>query len=215
MNEVSKRNFGFTLVELIVAIGVMAILGVIFTNTLTQTLRGQNKVKVLNQVKQNGQVILDRISSDIQQAEKVVCVGAENGGSTNDTLVVVKGGIYSRYRFYPPTSGTNGYIDRNDFTNEDIVADNPDLCTDPGYRGLNNVFTLTDRDSLNGVSLNFGLDSLGNSPIFSVSNQDGYNQTVMIVFRVFQGVKTGQSFESVVGQDGILFATAVQARGGK
>ena len=208
---------GFTLVELIVVVGIMGILGVIFTNTLIQSLRGQSKVKVINEVKQNGQVILDRLSSDIRQAEKIVCRGKNTDNKSNspenayDTIVVVRSGTYSRFRLITPTSITNGFIERSDFGAENITSPNAEvlLCSTPGSIG--STYILSNLDSISGVAINYD----GVNPVFVWESSPGYSDVVTIKFRAFQGVKAGSLFESSVSEEGVSFATTIQVRGGK
>lgn len=217
---------GFTLIELLIVIGVMAVLGFIFTNTLVQTLRGQNKARIISQVKQNGQVILDKLSSEIRQSEKVVCVGDNSGtmgsdepstDSIADTIVVFKQGTYTRFRFYPemPEVGPtrNGFIVQNIFTGSDIPNGTTDelLCTNPAGLSLGQTNYLTDTDVKNGASVSY--DNV--EPFFNWIRQAGYNDIVTIKFRIFQAVNSGGVYESAVGSDGILFTTSVQVRGGK
>lgn len=214
-----KKN-GFTLIELIVVVGIMAVLGLIFTNTLMQTLRGQNKVRILNQVKQNGQVAMEKISNAIRQGEKVVCIGNSKGlnvPTPNDTIITYKG-TYSRIRFYQATETANGVIKQTDFTIADIPdgVSEKDLCGLPTDVGLpNNISTLTDNDLINGVSVRFDSVNAVLSPIFKVNSLVGYADTVTINFRVSQGIKAGLAYESNVETNGVPFATTIQVRGGK
>lgn len=205
---------GFTLVELIVVVGIMGILGLIFTNTLIQSLRGQSKVKIINEVKQNGQVILDRLSNDIRQAEDVVCIGTneQNPGGKRDTIVIVKQGTYSRFRFIPPTTDANGLIKRSDFTAEEVTNIEADelLCSTSGDIG--STYTLTGTDPVGGVSVNYD----GGNHVFDWGSPlPGYSDVVTVKFRAYQGVKSGGFFESSVDSEGVLFATTIQVRGGK
>lgn len=215
------KKRGFTLVELLVVVSIMSILGLIFTNTLVQSLRGQNKVKVINQVKQNGQVVMDKLSNSLRQAEKVICTGASVAGSPLDTVIIYKNGTYSRFRFHPPNSTSctgstpsNGCIKQNDFALSDIPNGvlEQNLCTRTQSEGLaTNVFIVTDTDTVNGVSLRFN----GQNPIFKENPSPGFNNTITVNFTVSPGVKAGQAFESQVEAAGIVFTTTVQTKGGK
>ncbi|MBI4037372.1 type II secretion system protein [Candidatus Daviesbacteria bacterium] len=211
------RKSGFTLVELIIVIGITTLLGVILTNTLTQALRGQAKVKIINQVKENGQVVLEQLSNEIKQAEKVICVGRKDGSTQDDTIVTFKAGIYSRFRLSPPTGSANGYFERNNFTGDNIPDGStmPDLCSAATTFGTS-AYSITDSDSVNGVSIRFDLDNVGaQKPVFTRSSQSGYNDTITIRFRAFQAIKVGQTYETAVGADGVLITTTVQVRGAK
>jgi len=219
MNRIRKNIFGFTLIELVVAIGLMGILGLIFTDTLIQTLRGQNKVKVLNQVKQNGQMVLDRLSNELRQAEKIICVYDFNA-SVTQSIVVYKAGTYSKYQFYPPEypeGCVNGCIKKFEFTIEDIPdaigidndpTDEQLLCSE----GINpgDLYSFTDTDPVTGVSLDYADSS---TPFFSRDQSVGYSDIVTVSFRAFQAVDTGKTYETSVKEDGVTFTTTVQLRG--
>lgn len=212
------KNKGFTLIELVVAVAVTSILGVILTNLLTQTLRGQVKVRIIDQVKQNGQVTLDKISNEVRQAQKVVCIGTNQDsiGQPNDTIVIFKNGSYIRFRFYPQVnSGTdisNGVIVRSDFDASAIPNAMTDsmLCISPRSLTFGQEYNVTDTDTINGISIKYD----GSTPIFAKNSAPGYSDTVAIRFKAFQGVQAGTTYESAVG-DGIAFGTTVQVRGGK
>lgn len=198
------KQKGFTLVELIVVMTITAILGVIFTNILTQTLRGQNKVQVLNRVKQNSQTALDRIASDIRQAEEIVCP-LDNIGP-NEAIVVNKDGNFTRYRLIPPVTGSpsvGGYI----------AWDNPatntgTLCVDSIVDA--NKRYLTDTDPVNGISVD--KDGIN---VFDVNKSDGYNDIVTINFKAIAATGSGSTYESMVKDGGISFSTSVELKGRK
>jgi len=197
-----KKN-GFTLIELLIVMTVMGILGFIFTDILTQSLRGQNKVKILNQVKQNGQVVLDRLVNEVHQAEKVICAGQYSG---KDTLVTFKQGVYYRFRIYPPSGTTqNGYI----------ALDYPLYATNPCLedQSATERFILTDQDTHSGVSLDYDDTVVEfNSKIFAVDSEAGYSDAVTIRFRATAGVEAGSLYEASVEEGGVLFNTTAQVR---
>lgn len=217
---------GFTLVELIMAISIISILGLITTGILVQTLRGENKARVVGRVKQNGQVALDKLSEQIRQARSIVCVGSAglaSGEGATDSLVLQKtDNSYIRFRFYPPSLSVNGYIafDLPPSPESDPSIGPEDrrnsrwLCqqTQP----VNARRNLTDTDVNSGISLDYlssGQDPNFTNKIFSLEQQSGSNSLIFMKFRVFTGIKSGNLFESNVGDDGIVFATSVQKRG--
>ena len=87
-----KKN-GFTLIEILVVIAIMAITGIILTEVFIRSLRGGNKAEVLSLLKQNGQSVLERMDKDIRNSDSVVCVD-----STKTMIVIQKNGVYTRFR---------------------------------------------------------------------------------------------------------------------
>lgn len=211
------KNKGFTLIEILIVVGIMVTLGFIFTDIFLQTLRGGNKVNTVNRVKQNGQVVLDQLTNEIRQADKIVCTGNFSIIST-DTIVIYKNGQYSRFRLQSPTEDANGYIERSNFFLNDIANSKTDseLCSDimtyPDTRNL------TDNDEKNGVSVNFDKDGETYKPFIKLEGMDtnsGYGDIVTIRFRANAGIKSDSSYETSVGDNGVLFTTAVLTRGNK
>lgn len=207
---------GFTLIELLVVIAVMGILGVILSDLLIQVLRGQNKVRIINQVKQNGQVVLDKLTQEIRQADEIICKGDSDKDLVVDTIVLVKDGIYSRYRLHKPTPGIeNGKITKTDFTEDDFLGiAYAELCTSNVNYGRGTPVSLTDTDPNSGISVNTAVDASGNPiDVFKIEDEKPqFTDIVTIKFRATAGVKAGEAYEATVADGGILFATAVQAK---
>ncbi len=213
----AKREVkGFTLIEILVVMSIMAVLGLIFTNTLVQTLRNQNKVRVVNQVKQNGQVGLDRISNEIRQAERVFCIN-DNQANT-DTLILFRQGVYTRIRFAAPSPANNPTA------NGYISIDYPDAANADCNGAQSLPQSLTDQDTKNGVSIDFNpltagfpklRDPLVSDKIFTKNSLPGYPDTINIKFRATSGVSAGRMFENLVSDNGVLFDTTVEVRGGR
>lgn len=207
-------NPGFTLMELLIVIAIMGLLGLVFTDTILQSLRGQTKVKVINQVKQNGQLILDSLANEARSANSIICLGDTSPpDGILDTVAFKKDETLKRFRFYPPQEAVkvNGYIARYDFT-KDAIADGfslNEICTDANFGKLQES-RMSDGDPVNGVSL----DAAGSDHIFSRSTpKPGFGDVVKIRFSANSGVSIGQSVESRVEEGGVVFETSVQIRG--
>lgn len=201
-------------------ISLFGMLGLIFTDSLVQTLRSQAKVRLLNQIKQNGQTVLDRLVSEIQQAERVICVDAPADSSLNNTLVLIQNGQIKRFRFLPPGGSDNGQItvDYTIYDNfeQNEAAINPDkLCeTSPQLVYGGGIYNLSDQNSQPGLSINYAGDLPAN-PVFSWDQKAGYNDVINIKFIARQSVSAGAGFESTVSESGILFSTSAGVRGFK
>ncbi|MFA5933333.1 MAG: type II secretion system protein [Microgenomates group bacterium] len=212
--NINNKNNGFTIIELLVVVSIMVVLGVIFTNILIDALRGRNKVKAINQVKQNGQVVLDKLSNEIRDADGIVCVDKFHnpGVSPKDTLVITKGGTYTQYKFSSPSAMLNGKIQKINFIRNDLAGDVTDdqLCTEHDETNLNTgsnfIQSLTDADPVNGVSIDY------TPPGQDIFDRRGDN--VLIKFNASAGVLAGYAYDVTVADNGIPFATSVQVRGG-
>ncbi|MBI2019145.1 type II secretion system protein [Candidatus Daviesbacteria bacterium] len=143
-----KRN-GFTIAEILVVIAVMAVVGTFLVAIFSSTLRGNNKSQILSAIKQNGQAVLDRIDKEIRGADDITC-----RSSDGYTLVILKSKIYTRFRFIPPASTSNGIIamDNPVQSTEDQQLFLNNVCTDP----LVNPVALTDSNLRSGVSVENG-----------------------------------------------------------
>lgn len=213
---------GFTLVEMLVVIAILGIAGVLVLSIFTQALRGNNKTQVLSSIKKNGQSVLDTVDKTIRDADDVVCpyiaVGSTSSAASN-SLVVVKEGVYTRYRLVVPTSpaSCSSSCSAACSVNRSIQQDNPTrgvtesvadfanrVCadTDP----LVSPVSLTDTDLQTGASACLPNGSV----LFTRNKRVGYKDTVTISFDVTSPVNAPAS---VAGQiDPVPFTTTIELR---
>lgn len=62
---------GFTLVEILVSIGLVLIIGTIGTSVIASILRSYNKAHIINEIEQNGNYVLSLMESQIRNARSV------------------------------------------------------------------------------------------------------------------------------------------------
>lgn len=218
---------GFTLAEILVAMAIIAVVGTMLVVIFANTLRGSNKSQILSNIKQNGQAVLENMDKTIRGADNV-CVS--NGGS-GSTLVVIKDGTYTRYRFVPQDN-VNGAIGNcgslTDPVNGCIQQDNTIQPTPPATRSDIQVFidglcqtdtdlltppviTLTDTNSQSGVSVIPVKDALGRDlPIFVRNILPGFKDNVTIRFALKPGVQAPSIVSSQI--DPVAFDTTVGLR---
>lgn len=196
---------GFTLVEILVTMAIVAIVGTILVTIFTNTLRGSNKSQILAVIKQNGQAVLENMDKTIRDADNVVCINSAD----RRTLVVVKGGIYTRYRIIPPVdSSINGYIQQDNPVqpatgdSSDIKLFKDNVCTDPMGTDSSRVDTLTDTNKQSGVSVKNGG--------FIKYPQSGFKDSVAVTFTLGPGVEAPAV---IAGQiDDVVFRTTIGLR---
>lgn len=187
----NRHPLGYSLVETIVMIAILAVVGVILTDTVTQIFRGQNKSAILNQVKQNGQTALNQVAGVIKNADRVVCLP-----SSGDRIVLSSQGAYTRIMFYPTTSSDSPYIG----------LDNPDplSTTDACSQPAGTVSKLTDSDPVTGLSVTGSFSR--------VPSAAGVKDVVVTTIYVNVGTQAKQTPENLVNNAGIKFETATQLK---
>ena len=118
-----KVKLGFTLLETLVVVTLLAIVGGASMTFFTSILKGSNQATITAEVKQNGQVVLDSLEKQIRNAAKAEKLTDKSGiklvMSDNKTLYVA---------CFPPGS-TNGYIavsndgsNYTSITNQDLIS---------------------------------------------------------------------------------------------
>lgn len=206
------RNSGFTLVEMLVVIAVMSIFGILILTIFTRTLKGTNKSQIIGVIKQNGQSVLEQMDKTVRNGDNVVCIDTVNILTPNDTLVIIQGGKYTRYRFFAPTPSANGYI-QQDFPQQppppasksDIKFFLLTVCKDPMGTDTDLAVppqTLTDTNPQTGVSVENGS--------FTRDRSAGFRDQVTIKFDIRPGVDAPAALRGQI--DPISFQTTIQLR---
>jgi len=126
---------GFTLIELLVVTAVMGVLAVVSATIISNVLRSQNKTNVINEVRQNGDLVIDKFERDVKQASQVCRTGftPPNCGGSSQSITL---SIESDTVVWICNTGTGA------FTRDGLSV----LSTDPvsGVRVVNNCsFTVT------------------------------------------------------------------------
>lgn len=201
-HRTTNSKLGFTLVELLVVIGVLSIVGILVLNIFAQSLRGSNKAQILSSMKKNGESILQTMDKNIRDSDNLVCVGTS--ATTNDTIVVVNEGKYTRFRFIAPTSSANGKIQQDSPNPLPVPSNDPNysqayLCSEP----LNQPLTLTDTNPQTGTSLYSG-------SFTKQTAKAGYKDIITIQFSLKPGVKAPSSVSGQI--DDVAFATSIGLR---
>lgn len=196
--RIMNQSSGFTLVEILVTMAIVAIVGTILVVIFTNTLKGNNKAQLLAVIKQNGQAVLENMDKTIRDADNVVCPGPlyrEVGAYWGDTLLVVKNGVYTRYRIgiaadsnLPNVCRSNGCITQDNPIRQ-IDTASGQLETDTAFVlrvcNANDSFSsaniLTDTNSQTGVYI---IRSSGAHYSFYTNKASGYKDTVTVKFQL-------------------------------
>src|SRR3990167_867757 len=136
-----QRRHGFTLIEFLVVLGILALTVSSTLLFLTSVLRGSNKANVIAEVKQNGQAVLESLERQIRNGVDAEQVGPEG----NNTIQIVRqdqGLLY--LKCFPKGVSSNGYIGVSDqdasyvaMTNKDDIISGVHIdCTVPDCNGL-------------------------------------------------------------------------------
>lgn len=198
---------GFTLIELLIIVAILSVTGGLVLTVFTSSLRGSNKSQIVSSIKQNGQSVLELMDKAIRGADNVVCV--DTAGST---LVIVKDGSFTRYRFTAASGSSNGLIEQDmpvqpapPASESDIKVFTDGVCTDPMV-GAN---ILTDTNTSSGVSLvhaNNGTDL----PFIVRYKVSGFKDGVTIRFALKPGIGAPQALAGQI--DPVTFKTTIGLR---
>lgn len=144
VNRKSKSS-GFTLVELLVVLGILAVTVGVALVFLTSVLRGTNQANIIGELKQNGQVVLDSLERQIRNAKSASVYQTANQPPGSSSHIILKQPDNSNIHLvcFTPTLVGNGWIG---------------VWQDPTGVGLGDAANLyastTNKDPVGGVNVN-------------------------------------------------------------
>lgn len=194
MKKQAKFNHGFTLAEMLVVISVLSIFGVILAVIFSRTIQGSSKAQILEAIKQNGQSVLETMDKTVRNADDIVC---PDPGVASSTLVLVRDGAYTRFRFIAPFPESNGYI-----TMDSPVVYSPTMCGDVLVTPVVLTDNSTDIKGKTGISVSGGS--------FEVDRKSGFQDIITIQFEIGPGIEVATNLSSQI--DPVNFQTTIQLR---
>jgi prepilin-type N-terminal cleavage/methylation domain-containing protein len=208
------NNKGFSLIEMLVVIVVVSIFGLLMLQIFTQTLRGNNKARVVSSLKQNGQFVLETMDKEIRNSQSVICplIPASSNNTASDSILLrLKDGKYNWYKYSPATSTQNGQIMVGEIKSTSISLD-PSLLanfctTGPSSTDYVSNSSLTNTDIKTGVSVVMQPSPDDN---FITREKVGDVDVITIKFQVSKAINMPSAFVDQV--DPVVFQTTVQVR---
>ena len=143
LKDRAKR--GFTLLELLVVIGVITIVGVIAADIFVNVTRSYNKAEIIARVQRSGNATLSQMTGEIRNSRRVVSPAP--GSSDSSLMIEDSSGNQVEFSFTPPDETNNGFVSRNG-----AAISDSDFSTGVNVTSL--VFTVLDTDpTVVGISI--------------------------------------------------------------
>ena len=84
-----KQSKGFTLMELLIYVGIATVAIVVFTNFMVDVTKNASKAKITQEVQQNARLLLSRMTQEIRTAKEIIYVTSDQitfKNSSDDTI---------------------------------------------------------------------------------------------------------------------------------
>ena len=117
--ESKNLQQGYTLLEVLVATGIIGILLVVSSAIFINTIRSTNKANILTEARENSALVADTLKRDVRKVSSEAGSVSVSADGLTLTLVTIEGA--RNWVCVAESSGNNGYITRNGktLTNKD------------------------------------------------------------------------------------------------
>ena len=188
-----KNIKGFTLMELLVVIAIMGAVGAIAVGIFSGTLRGGNKAKTLNSVRQDGNYAINQMAKMIAYGEKFEGVSAD---------IPLAGAIFSDACPYSATPVSYKHIKIKQHNNSGSVIFSCDLAN---LTIASNGASLLEPN----VRLHRNVDGTIECNFYCQRTSASVSPTINIVFKLSALTQAGNFSESNAS---VVFETSVKPR---
>lgn len=151
-HQITKNLPGFTLLEILVVMAILGILIGVASSVFISVLRSQNKTQVINEVRQNADLVINLIERDVRDASNL-------SPPSGNTLTITRDSGDIIWTCVPEGANNNGHFTRD-------IGSGPE--------------TVTNDDTLRGVSVDCtgGVFDVTGSTSFIVRVRFSMNQGV-------------------------------------
>ena len=140
---ITRVKSAFTLIELVVVIGVLGILSAVAADMFINITRSYNKANVIAEIEQNGNLAISTMSNEIRSALSV----SPTSGTASSIDIVDQDGATVTFSFISPAGNDNGYVARNGLP----IIDNERVT---GVNVTHGMFTIVEADpSVVGITM--------------------------------------------------------------
>ena len=88
IEHIAHRQAGFTLLEMVVSIAIVALVATVLSQVFISTLRTNTKTEILKDMKQNGELALENMVRMIQNAQDITST-CESTGTSSQTITLL------------------------------------------------------------------------------------------------------------------------------
>lgn len=175
-----KVEKGYTLIELLAVMIVMAAVGLIVATILVSSLRGTNKTNIINTVRENGNYTIQQMSKMIEFAQSFQ--GASTDGSTYSSVC---SNPAVKYNYIKITSFDNGQtvFACNMSSNPKTISSNSASFIDTGNVAVADCYFTCTRNNLSQsptIGINFTLTQSSVSNLFEKKSSISFGTSVVV-----------------------------------
>lgn len=158
----NKFNFGFTLLEILVSIGILAIISILLSQTFISVTRTNSKGEISREIKQNGDSAIGIMTRLIQNSLTVSSACDAAGTSANTLTIVNPDGGSSIFSCDAAGSGVTRLASASGETPTTLqYLTSPDVTLGDDCATALNFTCTTLPDETKSVKISFNLSQLG------------------------------------------------------